>query len=374
MAERAKTEKQGRKAERNERKKRRKEGVSDEVRRRAPVYAAVSALLSLIGVFGLLIGYYTGGSPVGYALAGGAPVLRGSLLGAVLEILRGSIPMPEIAAASSLAQILPLFLYFAAIFLSASLALCFFLTIGAILLPNSSRKLCLRIGKLLLLSYSALFFGNFIFRALSYPQIEAEFFDLPSALAAGLTLLVLVLISLSENGGRGALNFLLLLLSLCPALALCLPSSPLSKDVNELIFSNGAHGGAARLTLLILCGVTLVNLLFSLLRLNVRRGYFFDFLRFGAQIACEVLLLLRYGSVYASLLQFFTVQPLPAALLLISPLLALTVSLFAGSLAGRGARAEREKRRAAKKQRETERARRIPAPDFDEQPSSRGAV
>lgn len=344
----------------------------EEDRRRGPVYAALCMLLSLFGLSGLFLGYYTGGSPVGYALAGGAPILRGSLLGVVIEVLRGSIPMPHMETFSSLFEVFPLFLYVASIFLVASLVLSFFMTLGAIVSPRSARKFCLRVGKLILFSYFALFFGNFAFRALSLPQISAEFFDLPSLAACGLSALVLLFVSLAENGARGAINFLLLLLSLLPAAALLLPSAPLSRDVNDLIFRNGAFGGAARLALFLVFAVSIFNLFFSLLRLNVRRGYFLDFLRFSAQLACGILLLLRYATKYGSVLEFFAVQPLSGALLFLGPVLAAVCSLFAGALAGRAAK-RKKTQRASESTRPKQKLPRRSA-DFEEQPDSVGAL
>lgn len=344
---------------------------------RAPVWATVSALFSLIGIFGLFIGYYTGHSPVGYALAGGEPILRGSFLGIALEIVRGSISMPQPDVAAGLAQLFPLVLYCAFLFLLASLFLSFPMTIAAILLPRSSRKLCLRNGKLLLLSYSALFLGNFIYRALTSETIGAEFFDVPGGITAGLLSAVFFFVSLAESGGKGAANFLLLLLSLGMLLGLVLPGSPLSKDVNDFVFSNGAHGGTARLTLILLCGATVVNVLLSFLRLNVRRGSFFDFLRFGGQIACETLFLMEYGTVYGSVANFITAQPLSAALLLSCSALALFLPPLFAALSKK-ARTQKDGQRETKpdaaRQENPEKERRAAAPGFDEQPSSRGAV
>ena len=75
--------------------------------KRSGAYAAVSAVLSLIGLLGLFLGYFTDGSTAGYAIAGGAPILKGSLWGVTVEILRGSIGIPTVNAASGLAGVLP---------------------------------------------------------------------------------------------------------------------------------------------------------------------------------------------------------------------------------------------------------------------------
>ncbi len=351
--------------------RRQRETEREEALRRAPVYGAFAALLTLIGAGGLLIGYYIGGSSLGFAVAGGATVLKGSLIGVVIEIVRGSIPMPMVFPLYRLSEVFPLFLYLAVLFLVAAIGLSFLMTIGALLCPRAARKLCLRIGKLLLLGYAFLFFGNFVFLALLQGRFDARLFDVPTAIVLGLLLLFLLFLSLMENRGKGAWNLLFLVLSVCPVVALCLPSSPLSADVEAVVLLGGTHGEAARTALLLLCGVSLFNLLFSLLRLHVKRGFFFDFVRFSAQLAAEVLLCIAYEDVFGSFTKFFTAQPLSAALLFSSALLAVVSTLLSCAVSGRKRGAKRQQKPQAEARRERTPAK---AYEFDLDPSSRGAV
>lgn len=354
--------------------KREQNDETREALRLSPVYAACAALLTLIGLGGLLIGYYTGRSPVGFSVAGGAPLFKGSLIGIAYEIMQGSIPMPSVGPLLKLSQAFPLFLYLAVIFLVSAIGLSFLMTIIAILSPRASKKMCLRIGKLLLLGYVSLFFGNFLYRSLLKEESLSLLLDVPTALASCLLLFVLVFLSLFENRAKGAMNLFMLVFSVCPLIALTLPGSPISSDVEALVLFGGARGEEAKIALMILCGVSLFNLFFSLVRLNAKRGYFFDFLRFSLEGAAEVLLFLAYQEASGSISAFFSLQPLSSALLIASALLAVFTVLLFFALSGR--KKEKPKSTAQEKPVQTPLPSKPYAQGFDleEQPSSRGAV
>ena len=59
------------------------------------LYGAISGIFSLLALLGLLMGYFVSFSPIGHAIAGGETILKGSLIGAIIEITRGSIKMPS---------------------------------------------------------------------------------------------------------------------------------------------------------------------------------------------------------------------------------------------------------------------------------------
>lgn len=290
------------------------------------IYAAVSTILSLVGLAGLLIGYFIGGSPSGHSIAGGTPVLRGSLMGVIIEIVRGSIPMPAVSPALGLVGYLPRALYFGVFLLVAAVCVSFVLSIAAALLPKYARTLCLSNGKMLLFSYGILFAGNLLLCALRAARLSADFIDLPIALTLLAVFAVLALIALADNPRKSAFSLLFFLLSAVAFCAFVIPDTPLLHDVNRVV-QGGSMGVFKRIALIILCGIILVNLLISMIFLNSKITYRFDILRYGVQFLCIFILLCAYDP-----LNFLSAQPLSAVLLILTPMGAMCLAIFAESL------------------------------------------
>lgn len=321
------------------------------------VYAAVSALLSLFGLGGLFIGYFIDNAPVGTVIAGGEPILRGSLIGVLIEVLRGSITPPQIDVKLGLAGFLPLFLYLTILLLLAALAISFSLTIAAMLTPDRSRRLCFHNGRLLLVDYGLLFLGNMLFHALKENSLNTRFFDYPTVITAALLVAVLFLTAFAENRKKSIINLLLFLFSLLPLCGLIIPKLPLILDINELIYRNGTTSFGVRIALLSLCWLLFLNVAISLVRLNATRAYPFDSVRFGLQFICVLVLIATYLAAEGTLFDFFLRQPMTAALLLIAPLFGFILSTFSAAVFGRKARKIIERK-----------SRSVPIPtDFEEQ-------
>lgn len=307
-------------------------------RKRGAAYAAASAILSILGLMGLPAGYYMGGSAAGKVIAGGAPILRGSLLGVLIEVLRGSIEPPPIDRIAGLAGYLPRLMYWAIPLLAGALCLSLFMTAAAIFRPDSARRLCLWNGRLLLLPYSALLLGNAFYCALRGAELSMRYLDLPSAAAAAAILLVLFLISLAENRGKSWAGALLLALSLVPVCALMIPSS-------LCVLLSRAALSAEPLTpfevlLFTLFGIILLNLTLSVFRLNVKRMYLPDLARFGLQFLFTLGLAIVSAAAGG---EIFEGGPLAVTLLLISPFCAFFLSLFTRSAHKKRARERMER-------------------------------
>ena len=316
---------------------------------KAALYATVSALISLFGLCGLLIGYYTGGSPAGYAIAGGAPILRGSLLGVVFEVIRGSISAPKITTAAGIAGYLPLFMYIVVIVLIGALLLSCMMTIAGILAPRLARKLCFQNGVMLFFCYGLLFLGNLLLHIFTNSEAESAYFDLSSFAAAVVILGVLFLTSLVENRAKAAANLVLFILSALCVCALVLPNTPLMSAVNGLTFAK--RDNLIRYTLLALSASVLLNFVISVMRLGAKRGYPFDIVRFSVLFVCAVALVTAY---YLDGGDFFGEQPLAAVFLFLGILCGVFFSAFLTVVFG--------KKKSAQKQAVQERV-----PDLEEE-------
>lgn len=285
------------------------------------IYAAVSAVFSLLGVLGLIIGYFTGGSPIGHAIAGGEPILKGSLMGVVIEICRGSIQMPSYNLSRGLSGFLPMTLYILVLVLIGVVLLSLAATIAAILLPRFARAIMLFEGRLLFLLYLLLFAGNAHLYLLSGGTLTASPFDIPSFLTAMLLLIVLFSTAFAENKLKATLSAFLFGMSFLSASAFFLPSTPLLKSLNALPLHEDST--FVRVTLILFCIVAALEFLISTVRLHSKHAYILDIVRFGIEFCCLIALI----GAYSSGGNFFS-QPLTAVFLLLGSLGGTSLSVF----------------------------------------------
>ena len=289
------------------------------------VYASGSALLSLLGLVGILCGYFMN-AHAGNVIAGGEPILRGALVGVIIEIMRGSIALPYVDAGSGLAGYLPGTLYFIVLLLVAVLIFSLSITIASIILPRVARRLYAINGKLLLLPYALLFLGNLLYCALTQEELDARFFDAPTAFTAIAILAAMFLTAFAEDHKKSGANLLLFAFSLITVCAFAAPS-PLVRDINGLANADPIATGE-KIALILLLTMAAFNLAASAVRLNAKRAYVFDLVRFCLQFFCVIALIAVYPASGEAIVGFFSHQPLTAVLLLISSLGGVVLSAF----------------------------------------------
>lgn len=274
------------------------------------VYFAASVFVSFVGIAGLILSYFWGISPAGCAIAGGEPILKGTLLGAFFEVFRGSANLP--IAKPSLSGILPLFLYFQIPCLAAMLLISLSLSVACFFKENTKR-LFFQNAKLTLFPYLFLFLGNFLYRAIKEPAFNGNFFDLPSLIPAAAILFCFAIASLFE--GRKWVRPLILLLSLLSLFAFSIPHTFLLKTLESL----------SSPLLLCAAGCTVFNFLLSLFCLNAKKGLAFSGLFFLLQLSFSLSLFFVF---FDSARDFILGEPLSISLLVACPLSASFFSLF----------------------------------------------
>lgn len=284
------------------------------------VYAAFSGIFSLLGICGLLIGYFTGLAPIGHAIAGGEPILKGSLMGVVIEIMRGSISMPSYNLSYGLSGFLPMTLYILVLVLIGAILLSLAATIAAILLPRFARAVSLFEGILLFFVYTLLFAGNALLFRLSGGKLSPAAFDLPCFLSALLLLCALFFTTFWENKLKSVPNAFLFLMSILVFGAFFLPSAALSDSLNAITL--GDESALMRVTLIAFCLMISVNFAVSATRLHAKRGYVFDLVRFGLQL-CGMIALIAVSS--AENTSLFSDQPLAAIFMLLGSILSIVI-------------------------------------------------
>lgn len=287
-------------------------------------YMICSALLSSIAVAGLFFGFLMRGT-VGSLIAGGHPILHGSYLGTIIEVVRGSIPLPT-AEGQTLSALLPVFLYFMMYVLAGSILCSLALTVMAALWGKAAPLFCRANGLLVLIVYGTLCVAGVLLGALRAELFSWRQLDLPALCTVALALAVFAGMAIAKRGARGAGNLLLLL---CTAAGVCtflFPHTPLLEDLNNI--ASPEIGMLKQLALGLWSMMFVANLLLSLLRLERGGSGGADILRFGLQFAAALALSAAYLAGEGTLESFFTAQPLAVVFLLLSPLSCLTLSAF----------------------------------------------
>ena len=308
----------------SDRTKEEREIKSDKRRLNASFYMVCSALFGAISVLGLFFGFFMRGS-VGALIAGGEPILRGSYLGVIVEVIRGSIALPK-PSGYTLSEQLPVFLYFAVYALAAGVLLSLVLSVLTFVRAGSARFFCTLNGFLTLFLYGTLCVAGVLLGSLRQELYSWRQADLPSLTAALLAFGVFAAMAIAHRGARGAVNALLLLINACSVCAFIFPHTPLLDDLNGIAI--GGTDMAKRILMGFLILVTVANLVLSVLRLERPRAQAMDIFRFGVQFVAALGLAAAYLA-EGSVADFFTAQPLASVFLLLSPLCALLTAAFA---------------------------------------------
>ncbi len=301
-------------------------GAQPERRMKATFYMVCSALFGAISLLGLFLGFFMRGS-VGALIAGGEPILRGSYLGVIVEVLRGSIPLPK-AESIELVSLLPVFLYFAVFALAAEVLLSLALVVFTCIKQKSARFFCTLNGFLTLFVYGVLCVTGVLLGSLREEIYSWRQLDLPSLTAVLLAFCVFAVIAIAHRGPRGAVNVLLLLFNAFSVCAFIFPKTPLLSDLN--LIATYEVGAVKRILMGFLCVVIIANLILSVLRLEHPHGLITDIFRFAVQFVAALALAAAYltGGDAAS---FFTDQPFACVFLLLSPLADLLIAAFANT-------------------------------------------
>lgn len=287
-------------------------------------YVVCSALFGAIALLGLFLGFFMRGN-VGALIAGGEPILHGSYLGTIVEVLRGSIAFPAVEGAR-LGQVLPAFLYAMILILAAAVPLSLALSVLTALRTRSARVLCTANGYLVLFVYGTLCVAGVLLGSIKAEIYSWQQLDLPSLTVSLLAFCLLAIMATVHKGARGVANALLLLFSALGVCAFIFPGTPLLSDL-DLIGTDGL-GFAKRIMLGSLAIALIADLVLSVLRLETKRGYMTEILRFGVQFIAALGLTAVYLAEEETFADFFMQQPLASVFLLLSPLAALLLSVF----------------------------------------------
>ena len=219
--------------------------------------------------------------------------------------------------------------------------------IASLVSGKSAKKCATGSGILILLSYGGLFLLNFVASCSLAGTPTDPMFDFATAAVAGLTFLFMLFAALIRNKGTGFMNVLNVLLTLATLVALVYPGTQTAALIGAAPEGLGIYDRAAGITFLViavsaLLGLIGFNLLCGVSRLNGKRGFLFDIVRYALMLIAAILVIVALlvtpaykGGVFAKDIIFTIVM-------LAAPLLAALFSVFL--LIG-----ENKRKKAAKK-------------------------
>ncbi len=289
------------------------------------VYGFFSALFTLLTLGGLFLGFLTDSTAIARAVADRPAIYSDSLFGVMVEVLRGSITAPAVRSA------LPFTLYCLVYLLIAEIVLSISFTILALVMPRNSKKFCLFNGQTVLLVYGALFTLSALYLSNANGAYSALTVDFPSAVVCFVCMTILFFLCCIRNKGRAVTDLSLYLLALLSLFSLLYPATTLSSDIGGLLSGKTKLPVGVAVSLGLLFALIALNVLICVFRLNAGKGYVFDLIRFGLQVAA-VVSLIATSFVEDGSYAIFTDQLLPIIVLIASSFAAFCLTAFTISL------------------------------------------
>ncbi len=259
-------------------------------------------------------------------------VLDGSLIGFFIHYAKTVFTDVGILAYLRDSVYHPLNVANAALLLSSSttaLAIVLSLVLGVVsFVSRKAAKGCAMTSAVFVfLGYAGLFATNFYTARLTADGFARTMFDIPTAIIGGVMLICLLIAALARRKGLGLLNFVLFLLTALTIYALCNTQSLFAQlDQDHM-------GGTAALRENLFFGISTLaflallafNFVVSVVRLNAKKAYVFDAIRFVPLLVAAVLAFIANG--LSNNWALFNTQMLSVILMLAAPLAAILFSL-----------------------------------------------
>lgn len=184
-----------------------------------------------------------------------------------------------------------LFLLLAVLSVIASLVTVFFTFFAKKL--KTARKAALAGGLSVLIGYGGFFFAAYIMGSAVVGQIAASLFDIPSAIIAGATLLILAIWTIVRLKGRGIINVLLFLFMGGAFFFLFFPKTIIGEYAAQAFgFTTSTVFLKIALTLAVV--MSFYNLIATAIRMQSKKGFTFEIICFVVQTILAVLVVIAF--------------------------------------------------------------------------------
>lgn len=269
-------------------------------------YRFLAILFAILAVGGLFIGLLAKvAQSVGFLsffkvaeLYQSNEILPNSIIGLAISMIKRITEIFNMGV-DSYAEMAVMYAKLIFVFLALVAAVVSILMVLFSFLSEGSAKRCAMFsGIFTLIAYGGLFLLNFGY----YPTttFTAALFDMPSAVIAGLTALILVITAIARSKGRGFLYVLVTIFTAGIFLAVTYPGSQIATYIRMTTtegIENGIFKGYALVDYILgenkelfvgiamtaLVALIALNLLISVIRMNGKKAFFFDVFRYGLQ-------------------------------------------------------------------------------------------
>ena len=305
-------------------------GTPDTAERRpaAGGYRLIAVIAFLLAVGGLFLGLLSAYTGIFQPNFTGNDLLKNSLFGFVYSYFR------EIAAdagaffrtlftGGELSDILTLVLV---ALLCVAVVLSLILMLVSFFTAKGAKNCAMLSSVLVFLAYAGFFLLSYYELAVERGDFSGAMIDLSTGVIAGGMLIALIVSAFARRKGTGVLNLISLLLLAAAVFGLTYPgAATLSADVN---YTRLGENLFVNLTAFVLAIVVILNFVISAVRLNARKAYLFDAIRFGILFAAVLVAIIAQIADKSSEVMFNSDNLLPVILALAASLAAFLLSLI----------------------------------------------
>ena len=233
-------------------------------------------------------------------------LLGGSLLGVVWGVILTGIDWfkaPNIANFSLLSStvegsrswtecIISMALLALVVLLVIAIVITLIMLIASFVSKSGAKKGVMCGGILTFLSYAGLFLLSYTTSCVSGEGAFLDYmFDFPTMAIAGVTLVVLIVTALARTKGMGFLNILNFIFTGAVLVALFYPTTQTASFLGGNGFDRAWGYEFPVISLTVLLGLTGLNLFLGTIRLNARKGFLFDIIRYFLQFIAAIVLM-----------------------------------------------------------------------------------
>lgn len=338
--------------------------AEEKVKVKAGGYKAFSLVLFLLAVGGLFIGLLSKWASfiTLHLTAGTDGALNASLMGVIIEVFKGfgadsAWKMPTFTLDAGLFGICTQLRYYFIYVLILAVVVSLVCMIVAFVNGGKAKNCMYTSAAFILLAYGGLFLLTLISMSVGLSMVSAiagnaitlsDIIDMPTAIIAGVTLLILIFAAIIRKKGLGLLNTLMLLLTCAATFAVFFPqvseNGNILFDVNNAFMKGAEMNMVVRIAAIALTALALFNLIVSVARLGAIKGFTFDAVRYGLMFAAALVLGIMYIAKPASgtAPDWTSIARLPVLLLLIASFAAFLVALLTAIVRGAKSRAKKK--------------------------------
>ena len=254
--------------------------------------------------------------------------LQGSLMGYLIHYVKDIITKGFIAYLQGIwtnLSVSNLSLLLSAVVLAVGVVLSLVLGIISFFTQKKAKTCAMTSAVVVFLGYAGFFLTNLYEQSIKLKEaFSTAYFDVPTAIVAGVLLVLLIAVGVGRRKGLGLINALLMILTLAAIYSVCNAESPFV-SLSLLVTLGGLMSDPFTAFSAIALFVLLAfNFVVSAIRLSAQKGYLFDAVRFLLLLVAALL------TIWAGEWALFTSQLISSIIALAAPFAAFVIALLVG--------------------------------------------